>query len=168
MMEISLIILGAILAIFASWVSNNHISKIALQTERRRVKREKLEQLALLLNSVDEWLNLSGDNLFSIPVKSLSSSPLDMIDVLGELYFPELDVMIRAYHLETMEVVSTMYSEAERRFEKHKETGDLIPHKPEEFGSYVEKNVAARKVMLKKKSELKREIAKLSKGIQRV
>ena len=154
-MQISLIILGAILAIFASWVSNNHISKIALQTERRRVKREKLEQLALLLNSVDEWLNLSEDNLFSIPIKSLSSSPLDMIDVLGELYFPELDVMIRAY-------------QAERRFEKHKETGDLIPHKPEELRAYVEKNVAARKVMLKKKSELQREIAKLSKGIQRV
>ena len=78
-MAIVLLLIGSALTILGGYFTNRQNYKLSQSAEARRIKREKLEQLATVCVSIGDWIEQMEEDTFAIPLRHTKSDPTDQM-----------------------------------------------------------------------------------------
>jgi hypothetical protein len=112
---IVLLLIGSALTILGGYFANRQNYKLSQSAEARRIKREKLEQLATVCVSIGDWIEQRQEDTLAIPLRHTKSDPTDQMYMLSALYFPDLYLEVHETCSSAREVCQCIRREAQRR-----------------------------------------------------
>jgi hypothetical protein len=114
-MDILSLFLGSALTILGGYLSNRQTSALSHGTDLRKMRREKLEQLASLAFSLEDWIQKMEEDAFSVPMRHTPSEPMEQMYMLSALYFPEVETQVFYFCHIALELCKCILKEAGRR-----------------------------------------------------
>lgn len=114
-MDILTLLLGSALTILGGFLSNRQSSKLSREAERRKIRRMKLEKLASLTLSAEDWIDKMEENIFANPPRYTPLEPMDQMMMLSNLYFPEIRGQVDEFCITARELCQRIREEGMRR-----------------------------------------------------
>ena len=126
-MSIVLLLIGSGLTILGGYFANRQNYALSHAAETRRLRRDKLEQLATVCVSIGDWIEQMEEDTFAIPPRHTKSDPTDQMYMLSALYFPDLYRQIHETCASAREVCQCIRREAQRRLKDHTVRHEYAP-----------------------------------------
>jgi hypothetical protein len=105
------LLLGSALTLFGGIVIPLLSQRLTSKAERRKIFRDKIEEMYLLSNQVEKWASwyLSGIQRSGDRMLSILYNPIDRLEMLVRLYIPSFKTSIDAY-LSAVNDLSKLYT----------------------------------------------------------
>lgn len=127
-------VVGGLLAITGGFLATSFSQRMAEQAEKRKVVREKLEELYTLSNNIQEWvkvqvlracdieevtLHRKVPRWFFDAVRTEPDCPIERMEIIASLYLPSLVATFTAYR---KSVLAVQHLESEMRNSMYKKS----------------------------------------------